>query len=215
MEEVRVKTRWLVGALGVLLALIVAIALGGYLDSRRPNMSRQIANLVVSPVKIGGPFTLVEHTGQTVSDTDFHGKYLIVYFGYTYCPDVCPTALQVIANALDALGPDATAVQPLFITVDPQRDTVAVLADYVAAFHPRLIGLTGTAEQVAEVEKAYRVYAAKAPTAQEDEPYLMDHSTFTYLMGPDGRYLTTFFQNTSAQKMAQTIKEIIRNPPEP
>jgi protein SCO1/2 len=209
------KPRWLIGVVGGLFILIVAIGVGSYLVSRPADDPGQITGLVTGPVQIGGPFTLVAHTGRTVSDSDFLGKYLLVDFGYTYCPDVCPTILHDISAALDELGPDTAAVQPLFITVDPQRDTVEVLADYVAAFHPRLIGLTGTDEQVAQAAKAYRVYFAKAAPAQENEPYLMDHSTFIYLMGPDGQYLTTFNHTTSPQKMALTIKEIIKNRAKP
>lgn len=161
---------------------------------------------VQSSVPIGGPFTLTDQSGKAVTDADYRGKYLLIYFGYTYCPDVCPTELGTMARAVDLLGPQADKVQPLFISVDPERDTVAHLKEYVALFHPRLVGLTGTPEQVKAAAKAYRVYYAKAPQkdAKPDE-YLMDHSSFIYLMGPDGRFLGVYPAGTTADRLAQDL----------
>jgi protein SCO1/2 len=171
-------------------------------------------------IEIGGPFELVAHTGETVSDATFRGKFMLVFFGYTFCPDVCPTELLVMSQALDLLGEKGEAVQPILITVDPERDTTDALADYVGNFHPRLIGLTGTEEQVAAAAKAYRAYYAKAfypasdntedardgKTAEaEADDYLMNHSAFTYLMGPDGGYRTVFPHKTSPEDMAKAI----------
>ncbi|HEY0418507.1 MAG TPA: SCO family protein, partial [Acetobacteraceae bacterium] len=155
--------------------------------------------------RIGGPFTLVDQDGRTVTDRSFAGKYRIVYFGYTFCPDVCPTELQTMTSALDLLGPLAEKVAPLFITVDPERDTVPVMADYVKLFGPRLVGLTGSPAQVAAAARAYRVYFAKS-TPKETSEYLMDHSSFLYLMGPDGRFRALFRQGTSAQELADSIR---------
>ncbi|MBP2298189.1 SCO family protein [Azospirillum picis] len=157
-------------------------------------------------VPIGGPFTLTDNQGRTVTDADFRGKYMLIYFGYTYCPDVCPTELGVMTQALDQLGPKAETVQPVFITVDPERDTVPHMKDYVALFHPRLVGLTGTPDQVRDAARAYRVYYAKAPQkdAKPDE-YLMDHSSFIYLMGPDGKFVGVYPGGTSADKIAQDL----------
>ncbi|MDQ2103101.1 SCO family protein [Azospirillum isscasi] len=164
------------------------------------------ASTVQSSVPIGGPFTLTDHTGRTVTDADYRGKYLLVNFGYTYCPDVCPTELGTIARTLDLLGQQADKVQPLFISIDPERDTVAHLKDYVALFHPRLVGLTGTPEQVKAAAKAYRVYYAKAPQeGGKPGDYLMDHSSFLYLMGPDGRFLGVYPGGTSADRVAQDL----------
>lgn len=157
---------------------------------------------------IGGPFQLTDHTGKAVGDADYRGKHLLIYFGYTFCPDVCPTELSTMAAALDALGPLAERIQPLFVTIDPERDTVAHLADYVALFHPRLTGLTGTPEQVRAVARAYRVYAAKAPGGA-NEDYLMDHSSFVYLMGPDGKFVAVFPGGTGPEKMAADIRKRI------
>jgi len=163
-----------------------------------------------APIPIGGPFTLVDHTGKTVTDGDFRGRYLLVFFGYTYCPDVCPTSLQTLTAALDLLGAQAEKVQPLFISVDPERDTPEALAWYVGNFHPRLIGLTGSSEQTAAAAKAYRVYYAK--TQEEgaaDDDYLMGHSAMTYLMGPDGKYRTVFSHDVTPEEMANTLRQYL------
>ncbi|HTI83176.1 MAG TPA: SCO family protein, partial [Acetobacteraceae bacterium] len=138
---------------------------------------------------VGGPFTLEDGTGKQVTDSDFRGKYMLVYFGYTFCPDVCPTTLNEVAEALDHLGAKANNLQPIFITVDPKRDTPAVVKQYTAAFSPRLIGLTGTPEQIANVAKAYRVYYAEHRTGTGPNDYSMDHSSILYLMGPDGKFI--------------------------
>src|SRR6185437_773362 len=137
---------------------------------------------VPAGLAIGGPFTLVDQSGKRVTQADFRGRWMLVYFGYTFCPDVCPTELQTIAGALDKLGPDAASIAPLFITIDPARDTPAILADYVKLFDNRLIGLTGSAKEIDDVAREYRVYYAKV-TQNSGGSYLMDHSSFAYLMG--------------------------------
>ncbi|MEA2935900.1 MAG: hypothetical protein QOD74_2546 [Variibacter sp.] len=154
---------------------------------------------------IGGPFALIDHTGNARTDADFRGKLMLVYFGFTYCPDVCPTDLQTIGLALDKLGAAAEKVQPLFITVDPERDTVEQLAPYMPLFHPRLVGLTGAAEAIRSAAAEYRVYYAKVPTKGDD--YTVDHSGFIYLMGIDGKYLGFFPPGTASDVIAQTIAE--------
>lgn len=142
--------------------------------------------------RIGGPFTLTDQNGKQVRDSDFAGKYRIVYFGYTYCPDVCPTDLARIGAALRTLDKQAPGIAgkivPLFISVDPERDTPAQLKQYVGNFHPRLIGLTGTPQQIAQVAKAYAIAYMKQPTPSG---YLMGHSEVAYLMGPDGKPITS------------------------
>ncbi len=158
-------------------------------------------------VKIGGPFTLVDHDGKTRGDGDFQGEHMLIYFGYTYCPDVCPTALSDMALAMDALGDEAPKVRPIFITVDPSRDTPERLKPYVANFHPRLVGLTGSETAVAAAAKAYRVYFAKSKTEAAPGEYLMDHTSIIYLMGPDGRYLTHFTHGVTVETMAKRIRE--------
>jgi len=157
-------------------------------------------------VQIGGPFHLVDDQGRAVTDASYRGRWMLVYFGYTTCPDVCPTELQTMVAALDKLGPEAASVVPLFVTVDPERDTPSVLAGYVKLFDPRVVGLTGTPEQIAEAARAYRVYYAKA-TPKGSSTYLMDHSSFVYLMDPQGRFSALFGQGSSADDLASGIQE--------
>ncbi len=137
---------------------------------------------------VGGAFTLTNGNGKTVTAADLRGKYLLVYFGYTFCPDVCPTTLADVAQALDTLGAKADRVQPLFITIDPARDTPAVMRTYVTAFSPRIEGLTGTPDEIAAVAKKYHVYYARHQEAGAQD-YTMDHSSVLYVMGPDGGFL--------------------------
>lgn len=156
---------------------------------------------------IGGPFTLMGQDGKNVTDADFRGRFMLIYFGYTFCPDVCPTALGSVAAALDQLSPAERAkVAPIFISVDPERDTPAVLKDYVAAFAPDMVGLTGTPEQLAPVVKSFKVYAAKAK-GDDPQAYTMDHSSILYLMGPDGKFLVHFPHGTSAAEVAAGLKK--------
>src|SRR5215470_5874987 len=140
----------------------------------------------VAPVSIGGAFTLVDQNGAARRPEDFRGKLMLIYFGYTFCPDACPTALQDMSHAIDLLGPKGDAVQPIFITIDPARDTVEQMKLYASNFHPRLIALTGTAEQIAQAAKAYRVYYEKSRSSSGSD-YLMDHTVYIYLMGRDGK----------------------------
>ena len=163
----------------------------------------------VGQAMIGGPFTLTDHTGKRVTDQDFRGRTLLVFFGFTFCPDVCPAGLQVMAAAIDKLGPKAERVTPIFITVDPQRDTPAQLATYVQSFHPRLIGLTGTSAEIEAAIKAYRVYAKKVTDPKSTAGYTMDHSTFIYVMGPDGAYRTHFTHATSVEAMAERLAKVL------
>ncbi|MDP9138795.1 MAG: SCO family protein [Pseudomonadota bacterium] len=157
---------------------------------------------------VGGPFTLTAHTGERVSDATYRGKFMLVIFGFTYCPDVCPTELQVVAAALDELGENAADIQPLFVTIDPARDTAAALATYVKNFHPKLVGLTGTNEEIRKIAAAYRVYYARVKGGSGAD-YLMDHSSIIYLMGRDGRFLKHFSFGTDATELAQGITRAI------
>lgn len=164
---------------------------------------------IAQGLTLGGPFTLVDQTGRTVTERDFAGKVLLVYFGYTYCPDVCPTELGTMVAALDAMGPAGERVTPVFISIDPGRDTPAAMADYVSRFHPRMIGLTGTPEQVAAAARAYRVYFAKVQPRDTTE-YLMDHSSFIYLVGPDGRVRSLFRPETTPEAIAAAVTAQLR-----
>jgi protein SCO1/2 len=160
---------------------------------------------------IGGPFTLTAGDGKTVTDRSFRGKWLLVYFGYTFCPDVCPTTLNDIAEALGKLGPLADKITPLFVTVDPERDTPEVMGRYVKSFDPRIVGLTGTPEAIAEVAKEYRVYYKKHPTGESHDDYLMDHSSIIYVMDPEGRYVTLLSAEQKPDQMATRLRQLITN----
>ncbi len=155
-------------------------------------------------VTIGGPFSLTDHTGKAVTDATYRGKWMLVFFGFTYCPDVCPTELQKVAAVLEMLGDRASQIAPILISIDPERDTPEAMANYVQIFDDRLIGLTGTPEQIAEVARAYRVYYAKIQPSG-DTPYLMDHSSYLYLMGPDGRVQAVFPYAATAEDIAAGV----------
>ncbi|MEK9672400.1 MAG: SCO family protein [Rhodospirillaceae bacterium] len=161
-------------------------------------------------VKIGGPFSLTDHDGRPVTEKDFQGKFLIVFFGYTFCPDVCPTTLADVSAALDRLGPDAGKFQPLFITVDPARDTAPRLKEYVGHFNPRIRGLTGTEAQIKEAAKAFRAYYVKAKAdGGGPNDYLMDHSSIVYVIGPEGGFKIHFSHGTDADTMAAKLKTLL------
>jgi protein SCO1/2 len=171
-------------------------------------ISRQFSQGAPS-LAIGGPFDLIASDGQPVTQASWPGKYLLVYFGYTYCPDVCPTTLSNVAGALDDLGAKADRLQPLFITVDPARDTPKVLAEYTAAFTKRLIGLSGSDAQIAQVAKEYRVYYAKHKTGPGLDDYLMDHSSVIYLMAPDGHLISVLAADQPPASLAEEISNNI------
>lgn len=165
----------------------------------------------VAPVTIGGPFSLVDHTGAQVTEQTYLGKYLLVYFGYTYCPDVCPTSLGTLVEAMSKLSAGKAAkIVPIMITIDPERDTKERLAEFVPAFHPALIGLTGSVEEVTKAAKAYRVYFAKVKAEDPNLGYLVDHSALLYLMGPDGKFVRHFSHGTPVAEMAAALEESVK-----
>jgi protein SCO1/2 len=147
---------------------------------------------IAATPQVGGPFVLDGPDGRRVRDTDFRGRAMAVFFGFTHCPDICPTALGRMAEVLEALGPDADAVQPVFVSVDPRRDTPALLKDYVAHFSPRIAGLTGSPEEIAAIARAYRVYYRIQGNPDTNPDYLVDHSAFVYVMDARGRFVGTF-----------------------
>jgi len=155
---------------------------------------------------IGGPFDLVDQNGAQVTDQTFKGRLMLIYFGFTFCPDACPTALGVMSAALDKLDVAADRVVPILITVDPDRDTPPVLKEYVSNFHPRMMGLRGTPEQIAKVAKAYRIFYQKAPGTTPDD-YVMDHTTLIYLMDGDGKYITHFGPDATPDQIAEEIRK--------
>jgi cytochrome oxidase Cu insertion factor (SCO1/SenC/PrrC family) len=193
--------RWL--AIGAILGLGVAWGVHFWREGQIPDP------LSLAGAAIGGPFELVDQTGAARRDSEFRGRYMLVYFGFTFCPDACPTALLAMAEALDQTGPLAQRIQPILITVDPERDTPAQLASYVAAVDERLIGLTGSPAQIAAAARAYRVFYRKVtPPGMND--YLVDHTSLIYLMGPDGKFLTHFSHETPPERMAETLRRLVR-----
>jgi protein SCO1/2 len=185
--------------LGWLLCIIVGIGMGALLYRTPPTQSEGIAG-----IDLGGAFTLVDQNNHKVTEKSWPGKYLLVYFGFTHCPDMCPTGLSKIADIMKSL-PKAQAdkIQPLFITVDPARDKAKDLKTYIAAFHSNIIGLTGSDKQIEQVEKLYRVYAEK----QGDGPdYMVNHSGFMYLMDPSGENIAIFAHDMSNDDMTQTLR---------
>jgi protein SCO1/2 len=155
---------------------------------------------------IGGPFTLVASDGRTVTDQTYRGKWMLIYFGYTSCPDACPTALNDMGVALDRLDSEAASLQPVFITIDPKRDTPEVLAEYLKSFDPHIVALSGTDEQVAAVVKEYRVYVEVQPGGGKD--YLVNHSSFFYLINPDGKFVNIVHGDVSGEELADKIKQL-------
>ena len=154
---------------------------------------------------IGGPFALTDQDGKRVSEKDFLGRHMLVIFGYTFCPDVCPGELQVMSAALDIMGADSRALTPVFVSFDPERDPPPVMKVYIGNFHPAFRALTGSPQDIAAMARTYRIYYSKVPSKGGPDQYLMDHSAFIYLMGPDGAYKTHFTYGTDARKLAAEI----------
>ena len=186
---------FLIGAIAGAGALLVANPQGG-----QPVQSSGAA-------LIGGPFSLVGADGKPVTDRDFRGRYMLIFFGFTHCPDICPAELQVIAQALEQLGDKAKKVVPIFITLDPERDTPEAMANYVKSFGPNFVGLTGSPEAIAAAAKAYRVAYSKVENKESPRDYSVDHSALVYLMDPEGRYVTHFSYGLSADQMAEKLEK--------
>lgn len=199
-----------------LLAIVFAGLVAGALLAllTLPGLREGAANLAsgrqtAGKALVGGPFRLTDHTGKAVTDADYRGRYMLIYFGYTFCPDVCPAGLQVISAALDQLGDKAGRVAPLFITLDPARDTPAKLAEYVGSFNPRIVGLTGSAEEIAEVAKAFRVYSKKVADAKSPGDYTLDHTSIIYLMDPKGEFVTHFTHLTNVDQLVAQLRKVL------
>jgi protein SCO1 len=190
---------FLVGALGGAAALIVTSSAQG------PKVE------TTGTALIGGPFTLVDQNGKTVTDRDFRGKYMLIFFGFTHCPDICPAELQVMSAALDALGSKADEVVPVFVTLDPERDTPEAVGTYVKIFGKNFVGLTGSPTAIANAAKAYRVTYSKFEYKDKNGNYRysIDHSALVYLMDKDGQYLTHFTYGTPASKMTETMRSYL------
>ena len=204
------QRRILVGLLAV--SLLVGSALVQRVtaddDTRQIIASESMDAVMWGQSTIGGPFRLVDHTGTPRTEADFRGKVLLVYFGFTHCPDICPTDLMAIAGALNEIGPKADQVQALFITLDPQRDTQKLLATYVDSFHDQFIGLTGSEIDIRRAAHAYKVYFKKVP-GKNDDDYAIDHSAYIYLMDRDGKFAGVFPPSTSPDRIAQVLKPMV------
>jgi protein SCO1 len=188
---------FLIGALAGAVVLLITTPQGG-----QPVQSSGTA-------LVGGPFSLVGADGKPVTDRDFRGRYMLIFFGFTHCPDICPAELQVIAEALGELGDKAKNVVPIFITLDPERDTPEAMGNYVKSFGPDFVGLTGSPEAIAAAAKAYRVSYAKVEDKESAADYGVDHSALVYLMDPKGRYVTHFSYGLSAEQMAEKLVKLL------
>ncbi len=205
MPGVVARRSFLAGLAGFAVASAQAQSQGGHVHG-------SAASATPDPLagRFGGPFSLTDHTGKAVSDEAYRGRFMLVYFGFTRCTDTCPIDLPTIAQTLDALAPLAERVVPLFITVDPAFDTPPVLAAYVAAFHPALVGLTGSEADIAAAAKAYKVHRRKLTQPHHGQgEYAVDHGSLTYLMDRRGRFLTLLPHNTGAQRMAAVLRSYL------
>jgi protein SCO1/2 len=192
--------------LALVFAAVLIVAAGALLIvAMRENPKGAAGTMLASA--IGGPFQLVDQNGKRVSDADLKGKWQLLFFGYTHCPDACPTALNEIALALDKLGDKRDKVEVVFITVDPERDTPQVLKSYVQSFDASIVALTGSPDQIAQAAKAYRVFYAKHP--RPDGGYEMDHSAVIYVMDPQGRFTATFTPESTADAIAERLQKLL------
>lgn len=191
------------------LAIVAIIILLSFKLSSGPReavpVSNSSATKVTGEAQIGGSFALTSQDGKEVKDSDFTGKYTLVYFGFTHCPDVCPTDMALISSVMQNLGDDAKKIQPIFMTIDPERDTPEQIKKYLDNFYPGIIGLTGTKEQMADVANKYHIFYQKVKSEQLNE-YLMDHSAFIYLMGKDGKYVKHFNNKQSVDEITKSVK---------
>lgn len=188
-------------------AAIAVVAFGYAQLNKKPSQNKNIDGIVAAD--FGGEFTLVNQEGKEVTDKDFENDYRLIYFGFTYCPAICPTELQRIAALLKSLGDVGDKITPIFITVDPERDTVVTMKNYVEQFHPRFIGLTGTPQQIDVVKKAYKIYAAKVKEEGMSD-YTVDHSSFIYFMGPNNDLIRIFKPDDSQEEMMKIIRAYVK-----
>jgi protein SCO1/2 len=192
--------------MGVLLGAVAAVAV---FPEARDKLFPQSPTQTSGTALIGGPFTLSDANGKKVTDADYRGRYMLVFFGFTGCPDICPAGLQLISAALDKVGAKADGIAPIFISVDPARDTPQKVGTYVKNFNDRIVGLTGTPEEIAAVAKAYRVFYERTPNESAPAEYGMNHTSIIYLMGPDGNYVAHFNPTTSVDAMAEKLNSLL------
>jgi protein SCO1/2 len=186
---------------------LAALGIAAYVTIELRDRPAESGDGSLLPATLGGPFSLTDHTGSAVTEADYAGRYLLVFFGFTHCPDICPTTLNQVALTMRSLGERAAQVQPLFVTVDPARDTPAAMAEYVALFDGGIVGLTGTEQQIADIARAYRVHYAKAEVEGAPDDYMMDHSVLLYLMGRDGNFRRLFRPDDQPEEMASIIAD--------
>jgi protein SCO1 len=192
--------------------LAASACLGGTANAERAETAATLMDdLMWGRGPIGGPFTLTDHHGMRRSSTELFGKLLVIYFGYRQCPDICPLDLLAITAAIDRLGADGDEVQPLFISVDPERDTPEQLASYVASFHRRLVGFTGTPEEIGKVALAYKAYFSKVVGSGPDD-YVVDHTSFIYLAGRAGEHLGFLPPGSDSDRLTTAIRALLRPP---
>jgi protein SCO1/2 len=195
--------------LAAALALVAAIAVAATYALLPDRSDTATPVVAASSTPAGGPFALRDGTGATITDQTFRGRWELVFFGYTYCPDLCPTTLSTIADALHELGPLAAQIQPIFITIDPRRDTPEIVGAYVKNFDPRIVGLTGSPEEIAAVAAEYKVYYAVHKTGDGPDDYLMDHSGFVYLMNPEGKFARVLNGDSSGKVLADKLRPFL------
>ncbi|MFP4518470.1 MAG: SCO family protein [Oceanicaulis sp.] len=203
---------WLLPAIALTAAVILGAVLASMLIARGGEAPRSGAVRVSGEAQIGGPFTLVNQDGETVTEQTYRGKAMLIYFGFTYCPDVCPMSLQIMDAALDQLNEEQRAAfQPLLISVDPERDTPEALKDYVGsdAFPEGLQGLTGTPEQVREAARAYRVFYSRIEDDGVSSQYTVDHSSLIFLMDQNGEFADVFPHGTSPDQIASRLQQFL------
>lgn len=191
---------WIISTL-VLVGLLAWAGTGMIPRSDRPETGQAL---------VGGHFELVDPQGKTVTEKDFAGKYMLVYFGFTHCPDICPTSLLLMTNAIEQLGAKGEKIMPVFITLDPERDTPKVVGNYVKHFSPRLVGLTGSAAQIKQAADAYKVYFRKVEIKDSALGYMIDHSGYLYLMGPDGKYVAHFPHQISESALNDGLAKAVK-----
>ena len=180
-------------------------------DPSRVDAARLMNELMTGSTPIGGPFLLSDQHGQRVGPAQWPGKVVLLYFGYTFCPDACPTDLKNIADAIDILGTNGSRVQPVFVTLDPQRDKPAEIGRYAQSFHPRFVALSGTEDEIRKVALAYKVFYEKVPVRGSDQ-YMIDHTSFTYALDVEGRYAGYFPPGTSGRRLAEQVKSMLAVP---
>jgi len=184
-----------------------------YLDQRKVKNRKKLQRAAVGKMAIGGPFSLITHEKKPVTDKDFQGQWLLIYFGFTHCPDICPEELEKLAEVTNILYKQKTkqkySFQPIFVSVDPERDTPELITKYLKDYSPHFIGLTGTRDQVADMCKHYRVYFSQGPKVGDD--YIVDHAIIMYLINPNGEFVDYYGRNKTAKEVSSAIEQHINN----